>query len=154
MRKKKENFQKRLYHIKCQRLIDSMLGCIQLEVEERIIISNPKEDQSRINGRISYSLTSSRNITNPPEIIISGQSLKFRRIDVIIGDLDIKVGSGARIRVQAVTSINVINAALNSVILTYPTRDNRLFNRMGRTKVPKEEPAATKVITKASFFLK
>ena len=99
-------------------------------------------------------MTSTRNITNPTEIITSGQSLKFRHIDLIIGGLDITVGSGARIRVQAITSINVINAALKSVIFPYPTRDSRLFNRMGMTKVPKEEPEATKVIAKASFLLK
>ena len=96
----------------------------------------------------------SRNITNPTEIIISGQSFKFRRIDFIIEGLDVKVGSGARIRLQAITSMNVIKVALNSVILPYPTRDNRLFSRMGRIKVPSEDPPATKVITKARFFLK
>jgi hypothetical protein len=102
-------------------------------------------------------LRSPRNVTNPTEIIISGQSLKFRRIDfIILGgiDSDLKVGSGARIRVQAITSMNVIKAALNNVILAYPTRDNRLFRRMGRIKVPSEEPAATKVIAKALFFWK
>ena len=71
-----------------------------------------------------------------------------------MGGLDIEVGSGARIRVQAITSMNVIKAALNSVILPYPTRDNRLFSRIGRIKVPNEEPAATKVIARARFFLK
>jgi hypothetical protein len=57
-------------------------------------------------------------------------------------------------RMQAVRSINVIKAALNSVVLPYPIRENRLFNIMGWIKVPSEEPAATKVITKARFFLK
>jgi hypothetical protein len=97
---------------------------------------------------------SSRNVTNPTEIIIRGQSLKNWRIDFIIGGLDIEVGGGARIRMQAIISKNVIKAALNSVILPYPTRDNRLFSKMGRIKVPSEEPAATKVITNARFLLK
>lgn len=72
----------------------------------------------------------------------------------MIGDLDVEVDNGGRMRIQAIRSINVTKAALNSVVFRYPTRKNKLFSRMGWIKVPSEETAATKVITKVSFFLK
>jgi hypothetical protein len=55
---------------------------------------------------------------------------------------------------QAVRSKNVTKAALNSVALTYPTRESKLFSIMGWIKVPSGEPATTKVIAKVRFFLK
>jgi hypothetical protein len=70
------------------------------------------------------------------------------------GGFDVGVGSGGRMRMQAIRSIKVIKTALNSVVFLYPTRENRLFSRMGWIKVPSEEPAATKVIAKVRFFLK
>ena len=57
-------------------------------------------------------------------------------------------------RMQAVRSVDVIKAALYSVVLPYPTRENRLFSIIGWIKAPSEEPDATKDITKARFLLK
>ena len=64
------------------------------------------------------------------------------------------MGNGGCKSKQAINNMNVTKAALNSVVLMYPTSENKLFSMMGWIKLPSEVPVDTKVIAKVRLFLK